>query len=279
MEWHHVGVRSSLGGRRVFSLIVLVSLLSIFAQPAPSFAAIQNDDRESATTISSIPLWDSVDTNNATTSAEEQSICDISNGVWYKYPAPPVDTQLTYILGNVVEGEGNLTSPMVAFILEDGSSQCGGASMDQNIWSVVPAGMDAYILIGNGFQGHPGLVQLGVFMAEPVNHFSVAINGNASVTGGSLTASGTVACERSDAVYFVVRVQQKSGHGFITGETPLQAVQCDAPASPWSMSVAPAAGGRFVAGKATVSAEVICPVPAACSGARSEASVKVNVRN
>jgi hypothetical protein len=258
----------------------IVALVAFLVLAAPAAAAIGNDDRETATVIDPIPLWDTVDTSTATTSTLEQSFSggQLFYGVWYRYPAPSVDTLLTFVLANVVEGDGALSNPYVAFILDDGSGWSGPVGTDTNLQGEVPAGRDAYIVVGNGSPGHPGLIQLGVFGADPIDHFGLTLNANGSVDKlGTMNVAGIVSCDYSAQAYLSVYVKQKTGHGFIYGETTFQVADCVAPASPWSLQVSPSAGGKFVAGSASVSAEIICPYASACAPTFTQRTVKLKL--
>jgi hypothetical protein len=265
------------------TVVILVLALAFGALAPVATAQVPNDDKETATVIS-VPLWDTVDTRTATTSALEDS-WNVDHGVWYKYPAPPVDTFLTFVLYDAVEDfQEQLGEPVVAFILEDGSGWGGDVQKGTNLYAEVPAGQDAYIVVGNRrpsmFGGRPGWIQVGFVDAQPINHFGLTINGAGYVNkDGWMTVSGTVSCDTPGQAYFSVYARQKSGHGFLYGETTFQVVDCVAPSSPWSFTIfGPLAGGRFVPGKATVSAEIICPFGAACRGTFAEKTVSLKLR-
>jgi hypothetical protein len=260
---------------------LLLAVVAALVSTVPAEAAVPNDDLETATLISSIPFSETINTGDATTSSHEAN-CGMHD-VWYKYPTPPVDTALTFQLGNV-DGGVRLTRPMVGVVINERSGdlsqwECGMVETDQIRTEVIPAGKDAYIFIANAAtSGNPGLIQLDVIAADPINHFGIAISPSGTVDKtGAMTVSGTVSCDRDGQVLRNVYAKQKSGHGYIAGETGLHSFECVAPTSPWSTTFTPTAGGRFVGGSATVSSELACS-DLACEGTFAEATVQLKPR-
>jgi hypothetical protein len=124
----------------------------------------------------------------------------------------------------------------------------------------VLAGDTLYLSVGELTGNEPGTVGLYADV-RPLVHIGASLGNQGTVNkAGQLTVRGTVSCDGAvdyPGVYVKVSATQKSGHGYITAENATS-VDCNSGTSSWSLSLQPGAGGKFVAGRATVNADASC---------------------
>jgi hypothetical protein len=232
--------------------VAMLSLASLLLA-APAHAAVPNDDQETATEIvAPFPFTDFPDLAEATTSfAELQASGGFQeHAVWYRYTAGTVDEVLLY----------NFQPFSVAtelMISENGNYFVPDPTVLRPVQLL--AGETAFLSVGT-LIGNPHAV-ISVFAdVRPLIHVDATLSAKAAVNrAGNAIVTGAVSCDPVgeppfQSIFVSAFIEQKSGHGFMTGGGAT-AVDCIASGpTDWSVEMQPAGpGGKFVAGKASVS--------------------------
>jgi hypothetical protein len=245
-------------------LVVLLSRLAVatlslvsLVLAAPVYAAVPNDDQETATEIvAPFPFTDFPDLNEATTSFAEFQQCGGSqeHAVWYRYTAGAVDEVLLYNF-QPFSGAGVLT-------ISENAGSCFVPEPTQLRPVHVLAGETLYLSVGTLAGTDPQTVVSVYADVRPLIHVDATLSAQATVNrAGYAIVTGTVSCDPVgeppyQSIFVSAFIEQKSGHGFITG-SGTTAVDCSASGpTNWSVEMQPfVPGGKFVAGRATVSIE------------------------
>jgi hypothetical protein len=252
---------------RVVPVGLATALASLALAGTALAAAPSNDTFANATTISSLPFSDTVDTTGATTDSDDHAAgpaCGVSGGptelhsVWYDYTPSSnqnirIDTSgSSYGVGvAVLTGSPDSFSAVSCFL---GSNQVP-----------VLAGQTYHILVVDFSAGTGGTLHLSVSEIPPLEaHFTIDRFGSFDPRTGSATVRGTATCSSGAYAFVGLNLAQPVGGSrlaTITGSGGAYISSCDGSPHPWSAEVQPATGGRFVGGHASVSANF-----GACNG-------------
>ena len=259
--------------------VALMTAGSVTTSGVAEAAPPPNDDITDATVIDALPFSDTVDTTEATTSADEaalNALCGapaMEQGVWYT-ATPQSDgygvfdtTGSSYPTGILVlAGSPGSWVPLA----------CGPGS----VIGPRTAGVTLYFMVFGYTQPSSGtlVVEVRDVVAPPV--IDVSVDPVASVDRfGAATITGTVTCTAPDGqgVVFEVdgSVRQRVGRGFVDANffVPL-GIPCDGTTVPWSALAVPD-GGKFAGGKAaTVAFSFGCGTDQ-CSGGFVESTVQM----
>jgi hypothetical protein len=242
--------------------IALVTGLALFlavVSPTTAGAVVPNDDQETATEIAGpFPYEAFVDLSEATTSAVEIQQCPhAQNTVWYKHTAGDED-QVLLIAFSPFSHEfqlwGTVTTPTTG-------GSCFEITPTQLRGVQALAGETVYLSVGSLAGQIPGVVSIYADV-RPLIHVDATLSARATVNrAGYAIVTGTVSCDPVgepplQSIFVSAYIEQKSGHGFIPG-AGTTAVDCTASGpTTWSVEIQPSAsGGKFVAGRATVTIE------------------------
>ena len=229
------------------SLVVLMLMApvllttEVFAQP-PS-----NDDFDNATVISSLPFSDTINTEEATTAADDpsESCFGESHTVWYSFTP---DEDVT-IHANTLGSE--FDTSLSVHTGSRGSLNTLHCSTGPLIFEAT-AGETYYFMIGS-FGGFVGELVFNVDVIDiPDVEVSINPNGNVIPSTGEVTVSGTVTCSDDATVELIGDVQQRRGQSTIQ-QSFFVSLSCAGGEEPtqWSATFT-AENGRFVAGRASV---------------------------
>jgi hypothetical protein len=243
----------------VGSLAVLL-LLAVHAPTAN--AAVTNDDLETATVLAEpFPFFEVANIKEATTSQFEMETCWGDHVVWYTFSAL-TDSVVLY---NFQPTNGDFIPVIIEYKTgpAGSSTSCGEFfPVTQTRAAQVLAGEQLFLGIGAGGLGSESSGDISVYAdVRPLIHISSTVNSTARVDkSGAATITGTVNCDAYETVNLHVVMKQKSGHGFITADNHnFSSVPCNPyDSSAWSISLQPTAGGKFVAGRAEVTATATC---------------------
>ena len=245
---------------RVVPVGLATALASLALAGTALAAAPSNDTFASATTISSLPFSDTVDTTGATTDSDDKAAgaaCGVSgqgptelHSVWYDY-TPSSNQTISIDTSSSDYGTG------VAVLT-------GSPSGFSSVWcfrgsSRVPvlAGQTYHILVVDFSAGTGGTLRLSVSeIAPPEAHFTIDPFGSFDPRTGVATVRGTASCSSGAYAFGYLSLAQPVGAGrlaTITGSGYPYMPTCDGSTHPWSAEVHPASG-RFVGGHANVSA-------------------------
>lgn len=244
-------------------LLFLVFAVALAAEPAQAQPP-SNDDFANATTISSLPFSDTVDTTEATSEpvdAEVVAACGVSvtatKTVWYSYTAP--SDQFV-----AVDTSGS-DYPVGVGVVTGGPGSFSAVSCFTGFGSFSAlAGQTYYLGIADIGSGTGGTLTLSVTAPEPPTvDFSVDRFGHFNPHTGEATVTGTGTCTGSPSgQIFVSLTQQKedvTAFGFGFADLP-----CDGTEHSWSAAIQPFEG-RFRGGPANVIADVFACNPASCA--------------
>ena len=234
-----------------------LSVLATFAFAAPVLAAAPSNDTYGArTAISALPYSDSLDTNEATTDADDAEANPAECGapatdasVWYEVTGADapllVDVSNSDYAAGIIVSSGSPGS----FALET----CGPGG----VLFFAAAGVTYSILAfddqldGTGTGG-----QLEIRVEElpppPTVDLTVDASGKFNAKTGVATISGTVSCDDGAFVSIELSIRQAVGRFAVSG-FGYDERACDGTAQPWSLEVYPQ-DGLFKGGKVHVDA-------------------------
>ncbi|MGH3027168.1 MAG: hypothetical protein ACRDMW_01290 [Gaiellaceae bacterium] len=193
-------------------------------------SAPPNDDCDGATVIGAVPFTDTVDTTAATVAVDEPTDCDggfgpLPSSVWYRF---------TPAVGVYTGSRGSLTQ--VSCFSE-------GAGL------IAEAGVTYYIRVADYFGQGGGSLVFSARRGATVDALTIDGTGLLDRASGSITVSGSVTCSEPATVVVSIGIEQRRGQGVAEAEVP-----CSDTPSTWSVTVPPFSG-RFVPGRAQVSAQ------------------------
>ena len=225
-------------------------LMSILAGPALAADPPANDAFDAATTVSSTPFVESVDTTGATTDATDAAAnanCGApatEASVWYSLTEPlPGGTHYivdvsgsSYSAGVIV-----VTGAPDSFVLQT----CGPGS----VGFIANPGTTYSILAFSDTPGvNGGTLSIAIQAFQP-NEVSISIDPTGSVDrAGHVTVTGTVTCSQPALIGLSADMRQRAGRQYITGFANTT-VWCDG-ATAWTATTT-FEDGVFVGGRAT----------------------------
>ena len=264
---------------KLFTAFVLTLNALAFYAPAALAAAPGNDIISGATTVSSLPFNDSINTTEATTDADDVQLNTFCG-------APATDASVWY----AVQGHD---STIVADV--SGSDYSAGVLVGigtpgaLDIITCGPgavafyafAGTTYYVLAiddqlnGDGLNG--GTLNLSMYeiVSPTIDRFTVNKYGTVNTKTGVATISGTYSCRHADFIDVTVDARQPVGRFAILGSGEFfDFSTCDGTAHTWSAQVYPT-NGKFAGGKTmTVNFATSCG-PLDCAFGYAEQKVQL----
>jgi hypothetical protein len=234
------------------SSMLLAAFVSLLLLPAPALAAAPaNDDVTAATTITTLPFTDTVDTSEATAAAGDLDCSGLvdTHTVWYTI-TPTTDM----LLGLVTEPQ---FAAEVSTSVASGSPgslsllQCGFATTQT---LDAKAGTSYYIQLASAGDDPGGLIRFGVVQVEPFT-VTLGLDATGRIDHGVITVGGTLQCSRAlppgSEVVVQGTLEQRSATGWLV---PFHsAVGCPVTPLRWQTTVQVLAG-TFVRGRAVLTA-------------------------
>jgi hypothetical protein len=229
------------------ALMPLGASSAIAAQP-------DNDDFDSATVVTGLPFTDQVDTNEATTAADDPECFGQGPTVWYSF-MPDTDLRIeANTFGSDYDTTLSVYTGSRGALTQFACNDDAAGSLQSRVRFDATAGETFFFMVGAFASGPGGNLTFNVDLAPPPLELGLTIDPTGSVvpSKGVATVSGTVTCSRSASVGVEGRMEQRAGrlliHGFF-----FTFVECAPPATAWS-AVVEGENGRFVAGRAHVDA-------------------------
>lgn len=254
---------------RTTFLTPLLTIALLLASATPALAALPpNDTIAGATTITSLPFSDTVDTTEATMDADEEAAgqpCrdfgapDIEKSVWYKFTA---SASITLVVDTRAS---NYTTGIAAY---NGAPSAGtfvtcGPGRIVTSWA---AGQTAYFMIFGDQPGSlGGTLRITVDEAPPPPQVSLTVDpvGAFDPASGSATISGTVTCTGvADFSGLSGNVTQTVGRFSINGFF-FVSFTCDGTTQTWTATTT-SSSGKFAGGPATVQANAFACNASGC---------------
>jgi hypothetical protein len=243
-------------------------VLAVAGSPAAlAQSAPPNDDFDNATVIGELPFTDTVDTTTATVAVDEPTDCDggfgpLLNSVWYRftpaeggpYEFSTAGSSYNTAVGVYTGTRGSLTQ--VSCFVE-------GAGL------IAEAGVSYYIRVADYFGQGGGSLVFSARRAATVDALTIDGTGLLDRASGFVTVSGSVTCSETGTVLLVIGIEQRRGQGGAEAEVP-----CSPTPSTWSVTVPPLSG-RFVPGRAQVSAQAGLCSQLACDIEQASMSIRV----
>jgi hypothetical protein len=232
-------------------------------------SAPPNDDFDGATVIGAVPFTDTVDTTTATVAVDEPTDCDggfgpLLNSVWYRF---------TPAEGGPYEFSTAGSSYSTAVGIYTGSR--GSLTQVSCFWDgaglIAEAGVTYYIRVADYYGQGGGSLVFSARRGATVEALTIDGTGLLDRASGSVTVSGGVTCSEPGTAVVSIGIEQPRGQGAAEAEVP-----CSQTPSTWSVTVFPFSG-RFVAGRAQVSAraglcsELVCDIKDASASIRVRA--------
>jgi hypothetical protein len=253
-----------------------VGLIALAAAPAALAAAPSNDAFGGATSISSLPFSDSLDTTEATTDSDDTEAnqdCGApatEASVWYKLAGDDSGVLVDVSNSDYSAGVIVVTGTPGSFSLVT----CGPGS----VAFTADSGTTYYILAFDDTtgSGNGGQLSLDVSEFSPATVDAISVNGTAKFhKDGSATVTGTVTCS-GDVVYSEIDLSmtQSVGRVRINGFGFTNGFACDGTAQPWSVDVN-GDNGLFKGGKAKVSVDAFVCDLITCSDTFTSANVNL----
>lgn len=238
---------------RTVSTIITAGLI-LCATATPALAAPpSNDTFGNATAITSLPFGALLDTRQATNDAiDEQARVACNSGetpasVWYSYtPTADEGLRLSTLGSSYPSGFAVVTGEPGGFTAEN----CGSTTL----YLIVEAGITYHIMIygGDGTAGGGDLsFAVNYQSAPPTITLVISPTASHNPRTGSATVSGTVTCAAASVAGLFTVLRQRIGPGEVSGITDGGQIICDGVTRPWSLTVKPQAGTKFIGGKAT----------------------------
>ena len=223
--------------------------------PAPPPPPPGNDTFAGATTISTLPFGDTLDSRGATTDAvdaEAMAACGLNEtaetSVWYAF-TPTGDTDVT------LDTSGSDFLPDLNILSgSPGSLDCVSGGSQGGLVFLALAGQTYHMqLFEVGTPGSTLRLSVTGQLRPPPPHVALTVNptGKVNKHTGVATVTGTFTCSYADVTIVDVRsLTQKVGRFLIgPGSGSTQVNPCDDQSHPWSISVS-AGNGKFAGGKA-----------------------------
>jgi hypothetical protein len=265
-------------GLRFGVFVMTVGLAVLAGAPAAFAAAPSNDTFSGATSISSLPFTDTVDTTEATTDADDAQ-ANATCG------APATDASVWYSLagnGEFVTVDVSASDYSAGALVATGTQgnlatvACGPGSTA----FLAESGTTYYILVfddqqnGDGLNG--GSMSLSVTSAPAPSVDALTVNSVAKFhKDGSATVSGTMTC--SGGVNFTeidISLSQTVGRTRISGFGFAGDITCDGTAQAWSADVS-ADNGLFRGGKAAASVDAVACNDFTCSDISLQKTINI----
>jgi hypothetical protein len=243
-------------------VLALAASPAAFGQSAPP-----NDDFDNASLIGELPFTDTVDTTTATVAVDEPTDCDggfgpLLNSVWYRftpaeggpYEFSTAGSSYNTAVGIYTGTRGSLTQ--VSCFVE-------GAGL------IAEAGVTYYIRVADYFGQGGGSLVFSARRGATVDTLTIDGTGLLDRASGSLTVTGSATCSEPGIVVLSIAVEQGRRQGGGGAEVP-----CSQTPSSWSVIVSPISG-RFVPGRAQVSAQAGLCSELVCDIEQTSASIRV----
>ena len=234
---YHVGVTLGTG------LYPTPGILEFAVEPAP--APPVNDDFDAATSMTTLPFGEDLDTSEATAASDDPTpSCSESlpSTVWYAI-TPTSSDRIRF------QVQGGDFGPTVAIYrgtrgaLTEMGCSAGGSTPG---FELDPQPGTTYHLLVGGATGDAGQLRIDARLAFVVR--LTITSGTVSAKTGVATISGTITCNKPSYVYTDFgELSQKIGRHTVRGQVGLY-LQCDG-TIPWTSEVI-GDSGPFLAGKA-----------------------------
>ena len=262
---------------RLVSAFITAGLI-LFTVATPALAAPPaNDTFDNAIAITSIPFSASLDTREATTDAiDEEANADCgapatAASVWYTYTPTAAGALVLDMHGSSYSG-GFLvvTGSPGNFVLEN----CG----PQAIALLTEAGVTYHIMVlDDEDSANGGDLTFTITAAPPPPKVTLTADpiGYFDSETGTVNVSGTLSCTGEvEFSLLIAELHQKVGRGEVVGGVGME-VACDGLTRPWSATIAPAFGTKFVGGKAASFTFAVACGPVFCSEGFIEQTIKL----
>lgn len=263
--------------RRRIPLVMaaLATVILTLAGPAAA-AAPDNDDLESATTVTDLPFTDMIDTSEATEAADDPDCFGAGPTVWY---ALTLDSD-TFLEVNTNGSDYDTT--LSAYLGERGNLEqiaCdddSGESVRSRIRFDAAAGQTYYLMVGAFGSGSGGNLVLTALEADPADVLTVDVAldpvGRVAPRSGTAWLSGTVSCSGADSVEVFAGLRQRAGRAIITGSGS-DFLPCDGETE-FTLEIR-GENGVFAGGRADATADVFACGEDECSSAFVEQEVRL----
>jgi hypothetical protein len=239
----------------------------VFAQPPT------NDDFDNATVIPSLPFSDSINTEEATTAADDPDCAGNDHTVWYSFtPNEDVTVQANTrgsdypaTLSVYTGSRGSLEQ--IACSVRNGTAE---------IFFDATAGETYFFMVGSFSGGSGGNLVFNVDIGSPFDvEVSVNPTGNVNPKSGVVTISGTVLCSEDSDVFVHGDVSQRAGRVIIKGSFD-ESVFCTGgeEPTPWSATFE-GQNAIFVAGRASVTVSASGCNPVSCDFDQESTTVRL----
>lgn len=196
----------------------LAALVLLLALPATAVLAVTNDERTSATVVTSLPFVDEQDTSTATTAVDDPDCAGNGATVWYRLDA-------TATMDLVADTFGSEYDTTLSVYVEDGGEliqvACNddAGSLQSRVGWTAEAGTTYLIMVGafgDGSGGHMVLtIAEGTFVPPEVTVDIVGATLNR--TTGDVTVELSVTCSEPGFAFIESRIQQRAGRTYVTG--------------------------------------------------------------
>jgi len=230
-------------------------------------SAPPNDDFDGATVIGAVPFTDTVDTTAATVAVDEPTDCDggfgpLPSSVWYRFtPAEGGPYEFSTA--------GSSYSTAVGVYTGSRGSLTQVSCFSEGAGLIAEAGVTYYIRVADYFGQGGGSLVFSARRGATVDALTIDGTGLLDRASGSITVSGSVTCSEPATVVVSIGIEQRRGQGVAEAEVP-----CSDTPSTWSVTVPPFSG-RFVPGRAQVSAQAgLCSL-LVCDIEEARASIQV----